>query len=39
MKKDSKWEIESEERERESEDIREASGPVWPIAFALNGGQ
>ena len=26
-------------RERESEDIREASGPVWPVAFALNGGQ
>ena len=26
-------------RERESEDIREASGLVWPVAFALNGGQ
>ena len=34
----SKWELESEERERESVDIREAFGLVWPVASALNDG-
>ena len=35
----SKWELEAEERERESKGIKEASGLVWPVAFALNGRQ
>ena len=35
----SKWELESEERERESVDIRGAFGLVWPVASALNDGQ
>ena len=34
----SKWELEFEERERESMDIREASGLIWPVASTLNGG-